>query len=423
MSNKYICILIIIASTLFLREDLFSSASDDPASSSVKKAKGAFYSGRYHNLFKELLKKSDSEINDKVNDAFRQLFYGNDENQRIYYPVGNDMAYVEDINNNDVRTEGMSYGMMIALQLDKKEEFDRLWKWVKLHMQHKSGQRKDYFAWHCKSSGEIIDSCSASDGEEWFVTALFFASARWGEGDDIYGYRAEAQKILDAMLSKVESSDSKDVVTNIFNKKEKKIVFVPSGEADDFTDPSYHLPHFYELWSMRADKENKFWKDVADTSRNFLARAVNPITGLAPDYARFDGTAFDFWGNGNNSNFRFDAWRVAMNIGVDYSWFAGDEREVVQSNRLLNFFYSKGINNYGNVFTLDGKKSSLEHSIGLVSANAVAALAATCEHRKEFVEQLWNAKIPTGRYRYYDGVLYMLGLLEVSGNFRIYNRP
>ena len=36
------------------------------------------------------------------------------------------MAYVTDVLNKDVRTEGMSYGMMIAVQLDRKKEFDRL---------------------------------------------------------------------------------------------------------------------------------------------------------------------------------------------------------------------------------------------------------------------------------------------------------
>jgi oligosaccharide reducing-end xylanase len=44
----------------------------------------------------------------------------------VYYTVGEDMAYVEDIGNADVRTKGMSYGMMIAVQLDKKKEFNRL---------------------------------------------------------------------------------------------------------------------------------------------------------------------------------------------------------------------------------------------------------------------------------------------------------
>ncbi len=382
--------------------------------------KGSYFSGEYQNLFKELLGKSESDVNAKIVSVYNQLFYGSNDLQRIYYPVENDMAYILDVNNKDIRTEGMSYGMMIAVQLDKKDEFNRLWKWAKTYMQHKDGQRKDYFAWHCNTTGEKIDPGTASDGEEWFVTALFFASGRWGDSDGIYNYKLEAQNILDAMLNKTESSNEKTVITNLFNKNEKKVVFVPSGDADDFTDPSYHLPHFYELWSKCANKENKFWQYAADTSRKYLKRTVNPSTGLAPDYSLFDGKPYNPWGGGND-NFQFDAWRVAMNIAVDYSWFAEDEWEVTQVNTLLNYFYSKGIKTYGNVFSLDGSKSSGDHSLGLVTSNAVAALAATNEKRKEFVQELWEAKTPTGTYRYYDGILYMLGMLQASGNFRIYD--
>eukprot|EP01046_Picozoa_sp_COSAG06_P041988 COSAG06_NODE_5288_length_3583_cov_1.380310_2_plen_128_part_00 len=52
--------------------------------------------------------------------------------------------------------------------------------------------------------------------------------------------------------------------------------------------------------------------------------------------------------------------------------------------------------------------------------NAVAALAATDATAWSFVEALWEEKIPTGRFRYYDGMLYMLGLMHVTGNFRIW---
>jgi len=38
------------------------------------------------------------------------------------------------VKHNDVRSEGMSYGMIIAVLLDKQEEFDRLWKWAVQHM-------------------------------------------------------------------------------------------------------------------------------------------------------------------------------------------------------------------------------------------------------------------------------------------------
>jgi oligosaccharide reducing-end xylanase len=382
---------------------------------------GAYFTGTYQNLFAEILAKSESQVKAKIDSAWQQLFYGNDTAQRIYYPIEPDMAYIEDILSEDVRTEGMSYGMMIAVQLNKKQEFDRLWKWAKTYMQHKQGERSGYFAWHCQTNGSIIDSNSASDGEEWFVMDLFLASARWGNGSGIYNYQAEAQAILDAMLSKETSSDRTDVITNMFNLKEKKVVFVPVGNADDFTDPSYHLPHFYELWSRWSDKNNKFWCDAADTSRLFFKRCANPVTGLTPDYADFDGLPMDPPWGGRHYDFRFDAWRVAMNIAVDYEWFGKDKWEVTECNRLLNFFTSKGVNSYGNNYTLDGKELSNDHSTGLVAANAVACLASTNDNRKEFVEELWNVPIPNGLYRYYDGVLYMLGLLQVSGNFQIYH--
>ena len=69
---------------------------------------------------------------------------------------------------------------------------------------------------------------------------------------------------------------------------------------------------------------------------------------------------------------------------------------------------------------MDGKELSKDHSTGLVSMNAAACLASTNENRKDFVNELWNVGIPDGPYRYYDGILYMLGMLQISGNFKIY---
>ncbi len=416
MKDRGIFIFLISSGFILLKLSLTGCAN--PSENQIE-TKGAYYSGKYENLFNDLLSKTEPEIKAKIDSAFHQLFYGDDITQRVYYPAKEDMAYIEDIGNGDVRTEGMSYGMMIAVQLNKKTEFDRLWKWTKTYMQNSSGPGKYYFSWHCKTDGSIIDSNSASDGEEWFVTSLFFASARWGNGEGIYNYRAEAQNILNAMLNKKESSDERNVVTNMFNKKDKQVVFVPSGEADDFTDPSYHLPHYYELWGRWTDKNKDFWYSAADTSRKFLERAANAVTGLAPDYAHFDGSPIDPWG-GEKGDFRFDAWRVAMNVAVDYEWFAKDEWEVKECNKLLDFFYSQGIDKYGNQYTLNGKELAQDHSTGLVSANAAACLASTNINRKDFVEELWNVSIPMGHYRYYDGMLYMLGMLQVSGNFRIY---
>jgi oligosaccharide reducing-end xylanase len=347
------------------------------------------------------------------------LFHGDDRAERVYYPVDPDMAYIKDIGNNDVRSEGMSYGMMIAVQLNRKEEFDRLWKWAKTFMQFSDGSHKGYFAWHCRADGTILDSTAASDGEEWFVMSLFFASARWGDGKGIYAYRPEAQKILRTMLHK-ESEPEHGNITNMFNTKENLVAFVPKVSGNQFTDPSYQLPHFYELWARWADRDNQFWCDAASASRKLLRRAAHPTTGLFPDYSTFDGEPISPW-RGGHEDFRFDAWRVAMNVAVDWLWFEKDAWEMTQSNRLLDFFHSQGVSRHGNQYTLDGEKLGADHSAGLVAMNAVAALASTNDKRKEFVAELWNTPVPSGLYRYYDGMLYMLAMLQVSGNFRIYD--
>jgi len=378
-------------------------------------AKPAFETGIYPNLFKDYLGKSDEEIQSKIDSAFNQLFYGEDSTERVYYPVGSDMAYISDIANEDVRSEGMSYGMMIAVQLNMKEEFDRLWKWAKTYMYQTDGGYKGYFAWHCKTDGTQLAANPASDGEVWFITALFFADGRWGSGEGIYNYRAEAQSILNTAI---HDDDRGDLATDLFDPETKQVVFVPQlGKNSQFTDPSYHMPHYYELWARWADKDNQFWADAVTASREYLPKAINPQTGLAPNYSYFDGKPYN---DEYNGNFRYDAFRVGANVGMDYVWFAPSDWHREQSNRLLSFFASQGMDDYKAEYTLEGKPEVGHRSPGLMATNAVASIAADREIGDPFVQALWDQPLPTGQYRYYDGLLMMLGLLQVSGNFRIY---
>ncbi len=412
---------LLLAALVFLSACAPAAPTATPAPTLTPTAlppQGAFASGQYHDLFQELLGKGEAEVQTKLDAAWQQLFYGDDSAERVYYPVAPDMAYVKDIGNDDIRSEGMSYGLMIAVQLNKKEEFDRLWKWAKTYMYQPKGENKGYFAWHCDATGKKLDNGPAPDGEEWFATALFFAATRWGNGDGMFNYEAEAQAILHAMLHK---NDEKTFVFNMFNQDQKMVVFVPSGSGMRYTDPSYHLPAYYEVWARRASEDQPFWAEAAQVSRAFFKKAANPQTGLMPDYANFDGSPYT--PSSDHKDFRFDAFRIGSNVAVDYAWFAADASEVEQSNRLLEFFAAQGLQTYVNQYTLEGKPLSKDRSPGLVAMNAVAALAATTDKRQAFVQALWDQSIPSGKWRYYDGLLYLLGLLHVSGHFRIYTPP
>ena len=104
----------------------------------------------YRNVWNEI-GKSEVEIEEKLRSIVDGFFF--EEGQKVYFPVGDDMAYIEDTGNIDARTEGMSYGMMICVQLDRKEEFDRIWKWAKTYMYMEDGENEGYFAWSCKPDG------------------------------------------------------------------------------------------------------------------------------------------------------------------------------------------------------------------------------------------------------------------------------
>jgi len=398
---------------------LLAAAGCSGIPASQRETGGALATGSYPDLFHALLGCDSAATHAKIARAWNQLFEGDSATERIYYAAGADMGYVEDIANGDVRTEGMSYGMMIAAQLDRRDVFDRIWRWARTYMRCSAGPHAGYFAWHCTPGGAVLDSTAASDGEEWFVTSLLIAASRWPDG--ARSYEADARAILHTMLHK-EAEPLYGTVSNMFDGAAKLVVFVPSRGGNTFTDPSYQLPHFYRLWALRAVEDGAFWNAAAESSRALIRRAADPHTGLSPDYAAFDGSALGGWG-GSHADFRFDAWRVAMNVAMDWTWCREASWERQYADRLLTFFRSQGMQTYGNQYTLDGKPLGKDHSTGLVAANAVAALAATDTSRAEFVRALWDAPVPRGHYRYYDGILYMLGLLEVSGRFRAYEPP
>src|SRR5215472_3892095 len=394
---------------------------------------GAYATGKYRNLFAED-GHSQKEIQAKIDAAYQQLFHGDPQTQAIAFRAGSNangpLTYVTDWANHDVRSEGMSYGMLIAVELNQKAEFDAIWNWAKTYMYISDPKAPSYqfFAWSCKTDGTHNSEGAAPDGESYFAMALLFAANRWGTSKGIYDYQAEADKLLRAMVHRaVISAPGKNgphTVGSMVNSDPPMILFVP----EPFTDPSYHLPAFYELWARWGPREDRaFWAKAAEASRAFFAKTTNPQTGLAPSYANFDGTphANRFPQSGE---FGYDAWRTASNWSVDWSWWRKAPVERQLSDRIQKFFASQGIDKYGPVYTLEGKDMGAtpgltheDHPAGLVGTNAVASLAATDKDvAKKFTEALWNTPIPSGQNRYYDGMLYLMSLMHVSGEFCIW---
>ncbi|MCQ2375217.1 MAG: glycosyl hydrolase family 8 [Salinivirgaceae bacterium] len=402
--------------------------------------KGGFETHQYRNLFAEM-GYSQKDIDKKLQDLYDALFIGPD---RIYFEVGDSMAYISDVKNHDARTEGMSYGLMIAVQLDKKDVFDRLWRWSKKYMQMQEGPMRGYFRWSVNPDGTSRAFGAASDGELYFITSLIFASNRWGNDTGI-DYLAEAQHILNcATTNPDDTKKGKKAKKNdkvpafgapkwgpLFDPATKIITFVPGA---NYTDPSYNIPAFLEVWAKYAqDGRSEYWTECAKASREYLHKAIHPVTGLNPDYSDFDGSLLN---NGHMMGdvFRYDSWRVPMNIALDYSWSCADMAwQQAYGHKLQNFLYQEGIDSFVDQYNVDGTTPTdimpaggykeLRHTPGFVATSA--ALSLVCSHSKsrEFVDRFWNSKhepFPSGYFdAYYEGILRLFAFMHLSGNYRV----
>ena len=375
-----------------------------------KNYSGAYYTGNYESPFKTVLGKTDEEIQKKMDDLWNHYFKG-DNNSKVYYDKGNE-AYIKDINNNDVRSEGMSYGMMIAVQTNHKEEFDKLWNWAKNHMWHKSGGWDGYFAWQRNDSGNGGDDNCAPDGEMYFMMSLLFAANRWNDTK----YMDDAQYILKKMWDNGQHS--------LFNPQHYVITFQPQGNENNFSDPSYDLPAYVDLFARWSTTNQDKWSKAAKATRDHLYKSSNPKSGLFSDYNNFDGTPHGVSYNGNAEKYMYDAMRCAMNFGMDYYLFGADSaRQEEMARRIIDFFEKDGYKHAR--FNWDGSNPQEQYTQGEAGANAVAAMALINDSKydaavKKNLELAWNTEFMTGQYRYYDGLVHYLAMLHLSGTFKIW---
>jgi len=211
------------------------------------------------------------------------------------------------------------------------------------------------------------------------ATALIFASHRWGDstGPAKIAYSTEAKWVLDV------------VRTKYFNTQYHLVKFVSNSNN---VDPSYVLPAFYEVWACFDTQNAAFWTEAVTAGRAYMQKVVDS-NGVCPYQASFTAT--------NPQAANSDSLRCVANLMMDWYLFGED---TWQKDTYAPKFgaYSGSRNNGG----------------AAVGCNATLGFALPASSGKPFVDKLWSTGVPSSNY--WDGVLYMLGMLHVSGNFRIW---
>ncbi len=113
------------------------------------------------------------------------------------------MAFIWAADSNDIRSEGMSYGMMLAVQMGMQAEFDKLWKFAKQYMQYPANTGHDprgstTFVGKARSAAARSrsgphDGACAGRATSTSRPRLYLADQRWKSAGAV-NYKQEADK-------------------------------------------------------------------------------------------------------------------------------------------------------------------------------------------------------------------------------------
>ncbi|MBN2194712.1 MAG: hypothetical protein JW751_17990 [Polyangiaceae bacterium] len=355
-------------------------------------------------VFAQVLGVSNEEVANKLEAGFQQLFYGDPATEAIYFTEGIDQAYIYNEESGKVQTDGLGYGMMISVQLDKQDEFARLWRYMATNNRYESGARAGYFFWSCPEDGQ---GCPDPNGMQYAAAALLFAANRWSVPD----YADDAMEILDVMLHLEDRNGGVvDGIRDAFDNTTHVVRAVPTV-GEDVTTVSQVLPAFTAVFRDRGHDEEE-WAEITVAQRALIRTFTNTSTRLSPYLVRM--TTGEPW----VSVFQGDSYRVGLNVAVDHLWYATNWERL--ANTLVTFFAAQPMPPPAQFDVNTGDALESGTSNALMAINGALAAAATDPLRVELVQAVWDMPIPTGRSRYYDGTMYLLSLLVLGGEMSVY---
>jgi oligosaccharide reducing-end xylanase len=282
------------------------------------------------------------------------------------------------------------------------------------------GPAAGYFKSFCDLESSTVE-CLDPFGLQQMVMALILAHDRYtraGANPGPVDYQAEARRLLALMRHKQDQNGGVvGGVTDTFDASTRLVFDIPDVSAAGVGRPSIEMPAYYDLWAQATG--DPFWTGAAVAARSYWQRSAHPTTGLFPVRATF-ATGAPVMGS---ANFEPESYRTLLNLVLDVIWSGSQGWAKDESDRLLGFFLRLGLATYGGSFTLDGSVTiTTTHDAALVAMNGVTALTATATlpERASFINAVWNQTLVTGFTRYYSGLLDLLALLALSGQFRVY---
>jgi endo-1,4-beta-D-glucanase Y len=322
-------------------------------------------------------------------------------------------------------SEGMGYGMLMAVYMGDKALFDGLLGYWKAHG---SGQNM-LMTWKIGGTG---GTGSATDADEDTAFALQMAVKQWGSS-----YSSDASAILGQFLANDVDSAGYLKPGNLFG-------------GQTLTNPSYFAPAFYRYFASVDTANASKWNALVANCYTELGN-ISGSKGLVPAWCTGSASSpCSTPGSGGKNyadelTYQYDSHRTPWRIGLDVCWNGASAASAGKSylDKVVGFFAdasnTAGISSLADIYSTTGTPTGagggtiVYNSMSLVGCAGAGAMGSTATNAASFRDRVWKFLLaaqysdnPTFKvgdsatkpgYTYYNATVGLLTLMTLSGNF------
>lgn len=294
----------------------------------------------------------------------------------------------------DTVSEGQAYAMLVAVGIDDREQFDRVWRWTRENL-----QRPDKLLSFLWRDGAVADPQPASDADLDAARALLLAASRFGDER----YRRAGLEIAAGIAERetARSGGRHVMLAGPWADYEDRLV----------VNPSYFAPRSYALLSETTGDD--VWRSLADSSRLISAELIADGTRLPPNWAAIrDDMDVEATGPPSNEGeapkYGFDAARLPLRYAESC-----DPQDRAIAADVWKVLGPRGIDQLSTRHDLDGERDEEGvHPVGLVGAAGAAQAAGEESTTRKLLDRAdrLDDEFPT----YYGSALIALGRLMLT---------
>ena len=327
----------------------------------------------------------------------------------------------------DAVSEGIGYGMFLALYCNDQRAFDSMldaaerFMWVPPNSSWNGG---GYYDWRINRDGSRRTGTGpASDADQDIALLLIFAERLVQEG--ARGWTSTTRSGVNGAWY---GQRAKVLLNTIRTGMIERNYLLPGFWGDsrtgaDVKNPGYFAPAFYRIFAEYEPNHAAAWNALVEGSYDLIRKSPGYARGLLPDWCTMDGGSTG--GAGYNAYFRGDAQyrdaiRVYWRLANDYLWY-GEPRAKTFLDNAIKFLENLGGVEHSNFYDMSGNlvpatdgerlrgtnpaatnprpipRQRREHSHLTVGMWAAAAMGSDVELGKVYSDYLLNNFYAPGR--------------------------